>query len=248
MDEVFTMINNIFPKTVLFDLDGTLLPMNNDKFEHEYFKRLCATMPEIEPQDMIKYIWYGTKAVIVNDDPNVLNRDVFAKAFKEISGINFYENEYKYTKYYETDFQELKNICPITETSMLIVKTLKEKGYRIGIATNPIFPDVATFSRLRWIGLDPEDFPLVTTYHNSHFAKPNPNYYREVLDKMGSTVEDTIMIGNDVSEDGVAANSIGLRVILVNNCLLNKKDVPTDDFEICSLEELYEFVKELPNV
>lgn len=242
------MITDKFPKTILFDLDGTLLPMNNDMFEHEYFKRLCATMPEIVPQDMIKYIWYGTKAVIINDDPDVLNRDVFARAFEEISGINFYENEYKYTKFYETKFQELQDVCPITEISMLIVKTLIEKGYRIGIATNPIFPNVATYSRLRWIGLDPSSFPLVTTYDNSHFAKPNPNYYREVLEKIGSKAEETIMIGNDVSEDGIAASSIGLRVILVEDCLLNKKNISTDKFELCTLKQLYEFVRGLPNV
>jgi len=31
-------------------------------------------------------------------------------------------------------------------------------GFRVALATNPIFPAIATEKRIRWAGLTPEDF------------------------------------------------------------------------------------------
>ena len=73
----------------------------------------------------------------------------------------------------------------VTDVSREIVHTLQGKGYQVAIATNPIFPRIATWSRLAWLGLSAGEFPLVTTFENSHFAKPNPRYYLEVCEKLG---------------------------------------------------------------
>ena len=43
-------------------------------------------------------------------------------------------------------------------------------GLRVALATNPIFPEAAIKSRIRWAGLEPEDFELYTTYENIGFA------------------------------------------------------------------------------
>lgn len=48
------------------------------------------------------------------------------------------------------------------------------------LATNPIFPKVATESRIRWAGLQPEDFELYTTYEKTCHCKPNPAYYTDI--------------------------------------------------------------------
>ena len=49
-------------------------------------------------------------------------------------------------------------------------------------------------------GLQPEVFAPITTYENSRYCKPNPDYYREILDKLGLLPEDCIMVGNGVAE------------------------------------------------
>ena len=54
------------------------------------------------------------------------------------------------------------------------IKKLKEMGYPLVLATNPIFPRVATMQRIDWAGLDVEDFELVTVYENFNYSKPNP--------------------------------------------------------------------------
>ena len=55
--------------TVLFDLDGQLLPMDNDAFTKGYFKLLAAAMMPYgyEPKKLVDAIWAGTAAMVKND-------------------------------------------------------------------------------------------------------------------------------------------------------------------------------------
>lgn len=237
-------IENGARPTVLFDLDGTLLPMDMDLFEKAYFKGLCTVLPEFPPKELVAHVWAGTKAMAMNDGTKT-NREAFAEVFSGNMGIDYYEKEDSFLEYYKSGFQKCVETCQVTELSKELVHTLQKKGYNVAIATNPLFPQIATYSRLRWLGMEAGEFPLVTTFEDSHYAKPNPKYYLEVCEKLGVKPEDCIMIGNDVAEDGVAA-SLGMRVILVKDCLLNKKDLPTDSFEMGTLEEVKAWADALP--
>lgn len=229
---------------ILFDLDGTLLPMDLEVFEKKYFMGLCSIFPEINPRELVEYIWAGIKAMMMNDGSRT-NREAFAEVFTEKCGVDYYENEEQLLEFYRTDFQDCITTCSITDLSREIVHTLKQKGYQVAVATNPIFPQVATYSRLRWLGMEPEEFSLVTTFEDSHYAKPNPEYYREVCERLGVQPEECIMFGNDVEEDGAAAK-LGIRVMLVTDCLLNRKNLPTDEFESGTLAEVLEWAQALP--
>ena len=105
----------------------------------------------------------------------------------------------------------------------------------MALATNPLVPAIATESRIRWAGLEPSDFELYTTYENSGFCKPNPDYYKNILDRIGCTAEECLMVGNDVAEDMVA-RTLGMGVFLLTDCLINKNNsdisgYPQGDFD-----------------
>ena len=48
--------------TVLFDLDGTLLPMDQDLFTKKYFGALAAKLAPhgYDPEQLIKGVWAGS--------------------------------------------------------------------------------------------------------------------------------------------------------------------------------------------
>ena len=50
-------------KAILFDLDGTLLPMQQDEFTTAYFDRLSKKLAPCgyEPKRLIEGVWQGTK-------------------------------------------------------------------------------------------------------------------------------------------------------------------------------------------
>ena len=58
-------------KAILFDLDGTLLPMNEDQFVKGYFGRLFKfLMPHVydDKHKFVASVWYGTKAMRMNEN------------------------------------------------------------------------------------------------------------------------------------------------------------------------------------
>ena len=65
-------------KAVLFDLDGTLLPMDQDVFNKAYFGALSKKLAPrgYEPKSFIDSVWAGVIAMLRNDGKNT-NEQVF---------------------------------------------------------------------------------------------------------------------------------------------------------------------------
>lgn len=231
-------------KTILFDLDGTLLPMDQDIFVKEYFKRLAEKLAPrgYDPKKLIDGIWTGTAAMIKNDG-SCTNEEVFWKCFSGLMGSEVLRDKPVFEEYYRVDFQEVAEVCGYTAEAAETVDKLKREGYRVALATNPIFPAVATESRIRWAGLEPEQFELYTTYENTGYCKPNPDYYRDILKKMGCPPQECLMVGNDVEEDMVA-QSLGMKVFLLTDCLINKKEKDISAFPQGGFQELCRYLKQ----
>lgn len=208
---------------ILFDLDGSLLPMDQDTFIEAYFGRIAAHIAPhgYEPTQFIKSIWMGTAAMIQNDG-SCTNEDAFWKVMVDIYGENARQCEPILDEFYRTQFPMVQNACGFDPLAAPTIQKLKEMGFTLALATNPIFPSIATENRMLWAGLDRDDFALYTTYENSRYSKPNPDYYREVLEKLGAKPEQCLMVGNDATED-LAAAQLGIDVFLLTKCLINKQ-------------------------
>lgn len=228
-------------KAVLFDLDGTLLPMEQAKFMKAYFGRLSKRMAErgYDPTAFIGALWEGTKAMVKNDG-SASNECVFWNKFSEILGDKILEEQVTLDEFYETDFELVRESCGFDPTAAPAVRKLREAGYKTVLATNPLFPSVATRARMRWAGLTEEDFEFFTAYENSRFTKPNLDYYREIAARLGVSLDQCLMVGNDVGEDMIA-EELGMKVFLTDKCLINNvgkdaSDYPRGTFdELCSL-------------
>jgi FMN phosphatase YigB (HAD superfamily) len=134
--------------------------------------------------------------------------------------------------------------CGFDPRAAELISNLKRMGLRLILATNPLFPAMATHRRVRWAGLKPENFEWITTYENSRFAKPNPEYYREILNRFDLHPEDCLMIGNDVDEDMIA-QSLGMKVFLLTDCLINRNNQDISEFPQGSYPELLAYIKEI---
>lgn len=232
--------------TILFDLDGTLLPMDNDEFTKGYFKLLVKKLAPYgyEPQKLIDGIWSGTAAMVKNDGTKS-NEQAFWEKFSEVFGEKALEDKPLFDEFYKKEFQSAKAICGYNPKAAIAVHTIKEMGFRIALATNPIFPSTATESRIRWAGFEPNDFELYTTYENIGYCKPNPDYYREIAKRLGADTEQCLMVGNDVTEDMEAAQNAGMSVFLLTDCLINKERKDISAYPRGSFEQLIDFANKL---
>lgn len=231
---------------VLFDLDGTLLPMDMENFTTSYFKLLAKKLAPYgytDPKQLVDAIWSGTAAMVRNDG-SVTNEEAFWKRFVEIYGEERLADKPLFEEFYAVDFQQAQVFCGFAPLAAEAVRLLRENGKRVALATNPIFPTIATESRIRWAGLSPEDFECYTTYETSRHSKPNPAYFRDVAAQLNVPAEACLMVGNDVEEDMVAAGSLGMKVFLLTDCLINKKERDIEAYPHGGFPELLQYLRE----
>lgn len=232
---------------ILFDLDGTLLPMVQDEFVKFYMPLLAkAYMSKgvpVEPKKFIGAVWAGYEAMVKNDGSRT-NREAFWSYIDPELPIGAEESEKIAEEFYGGEFNQA--VCTTRPTPLAdqIVKTVKGKGLGTYLATNPVFPRCATMNRIRWAGLEAEDFSLITTYETCSFCKPNPEYYKKILDTFSLDPADCLMVGNDVGED-LSIRTLGVKTFLVTDTMENKNNLPIETEYQGSLEELLEFVETL---
>ena len=231
--------------TVLFDLDGTLLPMDQELFVKTNLGLLAKKMAPhgYDPDRLIKGVWNGTGAMMKNSSGRT-NEAVFWDTFCAFADKDARKDEPVFREFYENEFNHVRTVCGFNPKAAETIALVKRKGFRAALATNPLFPAIATENRTRWAGLDPSDFELITTYEASTCCKPNPAYYREVLDRLGVRGEECLMVGNDVTED-MAARQLGMQVFLLTDCVINRKNEDIGQYPHGGFDELMAFVEGL---
>ncbi|MDY4486531.1 MAG: HAD family hydrolase [Candidatus Limivicinus sp.] len=229
-------------KTVMFDLDGTLLPMDQDQFTKYYFGLLAKKLAPYgyNAEQLVSGIWAGTAAMVKNNG-SCTNEEAFWKKFCALMGEKVLEDKPLFEEFYRVEFQGARASCGFAPQAAGLVKKLKAAGCRVLLATNPIFPAIATENRIRWTGLEPEDFELYTTYENACRCKPNPDYYRDILSSMKLDPSECLMVGNDATED-TAAGLAGMQVFLLTDCLINKENKDLSQWPHGGFEELEKFI------
>ncbi len=228
--------------TVLFDMDGTLLPMNQDEFVKAYFKTLSGAIAHLgyEPQKLIDTVIKSVYAM-KNGDGTRPNCEIFQECFCSVYGNDSLKHMPYFDKYYKEKFDSLRVYTSCNPRSAKLVSELVSKNIDVVLATNPLFPPLAIEKRLSWAGLDYKDFALYTTYDNSSFCKPNPKYYEEILSKLSVSPEECIMIGNDVDDDMIAS-SLGIKVFLLTDNLINRHEKDISDYPNGGFDELEKYL------
>jgi HAD superfamily hydrolase (TIGR01549 family) len=233
--------------TVLFDLDGTLLPMEQKTFLSPYFRGLAAFAASVVPdaKRLLAEVWAGID-VMEQPRETLTNEEAFWRHMSEQFGAGAADELLRlWDVFYREEFPRLQNGVSPTPRANACVKLLRAKGYRVVLATNPVFPRAATLARMAWAGLDTADFAEITTYEDYHAGKPFPAYYEEVLHRIGRRPADCLMVGNDVQEDMVAAEA-GLSVFLLTDCLIDRADTDLTRYPHGDFDALTAYLSALP--
>lgn len=233
-------------KAILFDLDGTLLPMDQDLFVKTFSGILARKMVALkgyDPKQFSTAIWTAIGRITKNDGSRS-NEQLWWDVYCSIIGQQGREDESIFLDFYNNEFQQVADVCGRDEMAAEIISLVKSKGLRPILATNPLFPRPATASRIRWAGMQPEDFELFTTFEDYSYCKPNLDYYRQIMEKTGLKPEECVMVGNDVGEDMIA-EKLGMKVFLLSDCLINKNNVDISVYPNGGFKELKEFIEKL---
>lgn len=214
-------------QAILFDMDGTLVPLDMDAFMKVYFKELSAVVAPLGVtfDAFVPAIWAGTKAMVKNDGTR-RNVDVFWDTFCGLTGVERNQAEPLCDGFYTQAFHLCRACTQPNPLAAEAVRLAHKKADKVILATNPLFPMAGQITRMSWVGLKPEDFDLVTSYESDSFCKPNPAYYASICERLGVSPERCLMIGNDEREDMHAASALGMETWLTTDCRIPCPEKP----------------------
>ncbi|MFA5675383.1 MAG: HAD family hydrolase [Christensenellales bacterium] len=213
-------------KAVFFDLDGTLLSLDMEDFVRVYHT-------QIEKSGFYKILGTnGGKAfssavyAMLTNNGRALNKDVFFETLYSLTKADLAEVKNHMDNFYANEFDIVKYCVSPNSDAIAAVALLKSNGYRLILATNPLFPPAATYKRIEWAGLSPDDFEYISHYENSRYCKPNPEYFKEALYANGLSAEECLFVGNDVRDD-MCCIKLGFKGFLVTNHIIgDAREVP----------------------
>lgn len=205
-------------KTVLIDLDDTLLVNDMERFIPAYLGRLGRFLDDQVPAErLVTALLNGTRAMLANQDPTRFLKEVFDRRFFREIERDEPALRARIERFYAEDFPALRALTAPQPGAGALVEAARAAGAEVVVATNPLFPRTAVEQRLDWAGLPAAELPfaLITTYESMHFAKPAPAYVAEILGRLGARPGEAAMIGNHPDDDLAPARQLGLATFLV---------------------------------
>ncbi|HEX2622599.1 MAG TPA: HAD-IA family hydrolase [Phototrophicaceae bacterium] len=199
-------------KTVLLDLDDTLILNPNQGFVPRYLQSVDDFFMRRWGQSISKTLVESVRTMSQVRDMQQNNLQLATTLLQRATDQSEADIHAALHEFYTTAYPELQDCTQPVEGAPELVKALKERGYGVVIATNPIYPSGAIQQRLLWAGLSVnfDDYAFVTCADNMHFAKPHPAYYAEILGRVGIEPDEAIMIGDSIRNDIEPAALIGL--------------------------------------
>jgi len=221
-------------KAILLDLDDTLLRTNMTTFLPMYFQALGRHMQSfLSPDELIPLVLQSTVKMMEDSDPEKTNQDVFDGHFFPRLNHDSAEIKTAIRDFYEHEFPKLQQYTNPMPFAVELVDLLGNQGFKLVVATNPLFPRRAIEHRIHWAGLSKVPFDWITTYENSHFCKPNPLYYREILSRIEVQPQEAVMIGDDYEKDIIPARQLKMTTFWVSDQAV--QEGPYGDLKECML-------------
>ena len=123
----------------------------------------------------------------------------------------------------------------LVPNTMEVLTHLKEKDYKIHLITNG-FLEVQSI-KMKASGLDMMiDESFVSEVIG--FKKPDHRIFHHAINNVGGTIENCVMIGDDLSVDIIPAKEIGMAHIY-----FNRKNIPHNEILDYEIEDLIEINK-----
>lgn len=200
-------------KAVLFDLDNTLIHNPPHPFALAFMDAIeTHSLKAHGISGMAQAVNAGVKAQQRTRLPHLTNEEVMLATIARQTGLELARIGEMLHHFYAEAYPRLRDCIRPVATAPELISHLMEAGYAVVVATNPLYPIEAVRERLQWGGLpaDLDRYAFVTHLGNMHFAKPDPAYYAEILARVGVEPDETLLIGDSLSNDIIPAQALGL--------------------------------------
>ena len=187
----------ISPPTLVFDLDGTLVDSLADLRASLNYMLHGLNRRELSSDEVRKMIGDGTHALV--------GRALRARGNNDVDLESAHET---FLNYYEAAPTRLSRLYPDVANTL---ESLGKSGVQLGICTNK--QQAATHAVLEGLGIA-QHFSAIVGGDIAPFRKPDPRHLLAVLEKLGVSPKESVMIG-DNENDYAAGRGAGTAVVLM---------------------------------
>jgi len=209
-------------KAVLFDIDGTLL----------------TEMPLIQ---MFLPQVYDKLARKMGIDKNEAREQFLTEIFGRRDTYDWHDWNF-FFKLFDLDmrYEELLKSYPhklhVYPDTIPTLEWLKNAGYKLGVVTSG--PE---YQRLKLKLTRLHDyFDVIVTRDDVGTIKPEPKIFLYALEMLNVEPQDTMMVGDSLSQDVYGAKNVGMKAVWINR--EGDKGYNMADYEIRTLHELRKIV------
>lgn len=209
-------------RAVLFDLDGTLIDVDMQLFIPAYLRRLAERLaPHADPKRAERTLRAAVMAMLGDTSGESSLETLLRATLAEQLQLEWPIYQAALADYCSNDLEELRPLVRPHPLARELVEACLVRGWRVVLATNPIFPRAVVDARLAWGGLDDLPFQPVTTYENSRHCKPQAGFFADLLDDLALPPQACLMVGNDTHQD-LAAGRLGLPTCLLTTWRIDR--------------------------
>ncbi|WP_025114905.1 HAD family hydrolase [Lysinibacillus fusiformis] len=205
-------------KAVLFDLDGTLL--NRVESQYERLGKILNHMPKES---------YVSRFIQLDKRGYVWKDKVYQQLVQEFNIVAI-----TWEELLQDYINEFKNNCVAFPNLISLLEQLKTDNYLLGIITNGY--GHFQMNNIKALAIEKYfDVILVSEWEN--MKKPNPQLFMRALDKLQTSPQDSIFLGDHPENDVKGAQAVGMKGIW-------KKDAQWDHVEA---DAIIDNLSELPS-
>ena len=214
---------NLAPvEAVLFDLDGTLIDVDMQLFVPAYLRRLADRLEGYaEPQRTMKTLRAAVTAMLGDTDGSCSLEELLCAMLLDELGIPREGYQSALAAFCRDDLPELQPLVRPHPLARELVQACLDRGWRVVLATNPIFPRAVIDARLAWSGLDDLPFRPVTSYETRRHCKPHPGFFTDLLEELALPAQACLMVGNDTLQD-LSAARVGMPTCLLTTWCIDR--------------------------
>ncbi|OPX83526.1 MAG: 2-deoxyglucose-6-phosphatase [Pelotomaculum sp. PtaB.Bin104] len=232
-------------EAVLFDLDGTLLDIDMDFFQY-YFRAMGEMAAEKgfgDPVQLVELVTRCTWDMIRDCNCENTNKKTFMNKFLAQWPCSENQAADFFNEFYASKYPLLQQHCKTFPGMKEMMAELCKHDQKIVIATQAIFPIEPIQWRMNWAEVGDFQYELVTSYEHMHYCKPYTEYYAEIVERIGVSSANCLMVGNDTGAD-LPASALGMKTFLLEERLIDKGNSPYRPDWRGKLSDLYSFMKE----
>ena len=216
-------------QAILFDIDNTLILFDENPFFEAYITKLIPKFTDIFTPDIFRQRLIGATRALLKNQGQTSNVEHYLNHFSRDLIARKQELWNRFNKFYATEFDQLRAMVKVVEGTNRLLSTLIDRGFKLVIASNPLWPLSVQLIRLAWAQVDDLPYSHITHIENTFFCKPQTEYYLDICKQIDLRPEQCLMVGNDPVNDMIAGKT-GMKTYLTT-------DSQTQDFTSFSLSK-----------